>query len=308
MEEKVGLESSYINISNSWNYLFTEYDLKEKDVIKKLTNEYESKINTIQRITEEKSEKVKNLQLENIYLEQGIKSCSEENFYLKEELNKLADETNNRIEELNKQLELLQKEKETNTKEITDKLIREHKVEMENIRARYRLMTKERSILGSNYDKNDRLEKQSTISQMQEAFKLEKNKIIEETISSEAKKWQAILEEKSAEWKNNLELEKERLVDEITKRILEDKDREIDMFREREKNLNLENMKYKTTIQKLTENTISNTQQELLEKFEILEQRNCQLEAELSRERNKRLEEMTNKSSVVVYEGKKYLN
>lgn len=72
------------------------------------------------------------------------------------------------------------------------------------------------------------------------------------------------------------------------RRVIDEKEKQIEVLREREATLNLECIKYKNTIQQLTEQeTESNNS--LLERLDVLEREKCQLEADLSMERSRRL-------------------
>lgn len=75
------------------------------------------------------------------------------------------------------------------------------------------------------------------------------------------------------------------------RRVIDEKDKQIEILREREANLNLECIKYKNTIQQLTDQE-SLSHNSLLERVEALERDKCQLEADLSMIRSQRLAEL----------------
>lgn len=75
------------------------------------------------------------------------------------------------------------------------------------------------------------------------------------------------------------------------RRVVDEKEKQIEILREREANLNLECIKFKNTIQQLTE-TGTESNNSLIERVEMLERDKCQLEADLSMERSRRLSEL----------------
>lgn len=75
------------------------------------------------------------------------------------------------------------------------------------------------------------------------------------------------------------------------RRVIEEKEKQIEILRERENNLNSEIMKYKCTIQQLMEQE-SASNNSLMERVDMLERDKCQLEADLSVERSKKLMDM----------------
>lgn len=95
------------------------------------------------------------------------------------------------------------------------------------------------------------------------------------------------MRDKVAELKTGFELEKEILLDEVSRRVGEDKDKQIELLREREANLNLECIKYKSTIQQLAESESESQNIELLQKVECLERERHKLENELTLERTR---------------------
>lgn len=75
------------------------------------------------------------------------------------------------------------------------------------------------------------------------------------------------------------------------RRVVDEKEKQIEFLRDREASLNLECIKYKNTIQQLTEQENESTNS-LLAKVEMLERDKCQLEADLSMERSRRLTDL----------------
>lgn len=82
------------------------------------------------------------------------------------------------------------------------------------------------------------------------------------------------------------------LFNEAMRRVVDEKEKQIECLREREAALNMECIKYKNTIQQLTESESESNNSLLMERVEALERDKNQLEAELSVERSKRVSEI----------------
>lgn len=112
-------------------------------------------------------------------------------------------------------------------------------------------------------------------------------------IFQERQRWETKLEQELTQSRIRNEQEKQVLFNEAMRRVVDEKEKQIELLREREAALNLECIKYKNTIQQLTdtENDNSSHNSTLMDKMEALQRDKCQLEAELSMERSRRLVE-----------------
>lgn len=229
-------------------------------------------------------------------MENDYKRIFEEMQCLKSDIEKITDEKTIETEKYNKEINEIKIERDRCIKETTDLLARDHKVEMENLRARFKLVTTPAEV-----DRGD-------AEALKQKYELEKQKLI----SIEAEKWQKILDENIERMKREYNSERDALISDVGKRISEEKDKQIEFLREREANLTLEVNKHKNTIQQLVQSESENgNSSQLRDKIDTLEQEKCQLEAELSMERSKRLNIQTSQdmsASVAVYEGNYFLN
>lgn len=296
LNEKSDMNTTCQNLNSSWESLSIERDNKEREVLQRLTIDHESEISDYKRLSQIKEEEIKALRIEKSCLEMSLKNSGEENDALKEELEQFLAKHDEKIKELENRMTEMNAEKEKAAKDLTDKLNREHKTEIENIRSRFRLMM-DRSPSDPGLEKTERpdISQEPAIKQMKEQFEKRVKIEVEEAVTQEQNKWQKKLEEMQEKY--------EVMMDNLAKRLSEDKDRQIDLLRERENNLVLECAKYKTTIQQLAECESQSELTELLRKVESLEKEKGLLQAELEKSRMHDLS-----ASIAVLEGKQQDN
>lgn len=315
VSERGNMEFQYESLTSSWENLAVEMDNKEREIVHRITIDHELEINDFKRVTETKEQELKTVQDEVMHLESSLRNSSEEISCLKKVVDELREEREKENEDFEKSLNELKADKEQSVKEVSEKLTREHKAEIENIRSRFRLMAvakMERTPSETNLDGIERGEikeltnHEAIISQLKENCEIEKEKAVSAAVLQESRKWESLLNEKLSEMKSKYELDKQILLDDIGKRIVEDKDKQIDLLREREANLNLECIKYKSTIQQLAESESESQNVELLERMEALEKEKVDLETQLCLERSKRIDDSMQDmgASVAVCEGK----
>lgn len=174
---------------------------------------------------------------------------------LQEKLAQQQTESTSKIDDLLRQLHEKDLDKEKSLKELGENLKMEHRAELDNIKARFKLMTMERSPSLTSLEKEKSGDfaslpnRTALLLQMTENFDLD----IKKAVLDEQKQWEKVLDEKTKELHRKFEEEKELLRRDVAKRVSEDKDKQIDVLSEREKNLILEIVKHKTTIQQLAE-------------------------------------------------------
>lgn len=289
--ERINLETQCESLSNSFEILCNEHDNKERELVQRLTVDHELEISDYRKVCGDKDDEIRSLRDNYVRLENRYKKSLEEIEYLKNVEDKLNDEIKVQIDDFQRKCNDIKLERDRCIKETTEMLVRDHKIEIDNLRAKFRLMTSP-----TDTDKID-------LEALKQKYELDKQMII----SSEAEKWQETLNVQLERVKNEFKAEKDALIIEIGRRVSEEKDKQIELLRERETNLMLEVTKYKNTIQQLVESESESRSNELFEKVETLEREKCQLEAELSMERSRRLTVQTSQdmsASVAVYEGK----
>lgn len=289
-------------LSTTWNSLMIIKENKEKENL----DEMKVIIDNLKKQEEIKDRHIKDLLLEKSTLEcEILKTCENLN-ELKDQFNNIIEENSKTVEDLQKQLQEKELEKEKSIKEVSDRLKRNHKAELESIRTRFKLMTMERSPSDNNLDKSAdfaSLPNHSTLLlQMTENFEMDKEKAINEALLKERSHWEKLLSIRIRELENKFEEDKEFTIQNLAKKITEEKDKQIDILMDRERNLNLECMKYKNTIQQLAENETECSDSELLKKIDALQKDKDSLEQELEKIKNDRAIDLA--TSLAVCDGK----
>ncbi|KAJ8968707.1 hypothetical protein NQ314_002162 [Rhamnusium bicolor] len=260
----------YEGLSSSWENLILEKDIKEKELVKSIKKEHELTMNDLRKIEKEQNEQIENLLNVN---------------ELQENMNKISMENKKKIEELQTQLQEKELEKDRNVKEITDRLNRDHKAEIENIRSRFKLMTMEKSPSETNLEKSNEFSSlpnshSTLLLQMTENFELDKEKAVNEALRKENVKWEKLVADKIKEMETKFEEERDALLQDVAKRISEEKDKQID----------------------LAECETESHDSDMFERISILQKEKEQLEEELEKIKNEKISDLS--ASVAVYEGK----
>lgn len=271
--ERINLETQCESLSNSYELLCLEQDNKEREVVQRLTVDHELEISDYRRLVTQKCEEISLLKDNYLRLENKFRKSLDDVEYLKSAEEKLQDEKRMQMEEYHKKISDVELDRDRSIKETTDILVRNHKVEIENLRAKFRLVT-------TSTD-SDRFDLEAT----KQKYELDRQALI----SAEAERSKKLLESEIERVKNEFRAEREVLISDMARRISDEKDKQIELLRQRETNLMLEVAKYKTTIEQLVESEFQNPSSELVDKLEMLEREKCQLEAELSEERSRRL-------------------
>jgi len=180
--------------------------------------------------------------------------------------------------------------RERAVKEATDHLAQDHKREMEAVRSRFRLMataSMERSPSEMSLERMDKavsLESvgEEAVAQVRAELTQEKERAVEE----ERLRWQSRLDHEMHQLKIRADAEKQIWFNEAMRRVLVDKDRQLEHLRVHSIHLESECQKHRDTIHRLTGTTGSlNSESSLLERVEALEAAKEKLEAELAEAR-----------------------
>lgn len=172
--------------------------------------------------------------------ESAVKNANDERFLEIASLTNSVTQCQKRIQELEKSLDTARSDQKRMVKEATEKLQMEYKSELQSIRSRFKLMTASSTMESSPSDSTDKIERPDFIelaghvlsTASQDAMKQEKRSIEDERTDCVAK-----------------------LVHDLrlATQVIEEKDREMEMFRRREVALTDECKRYKSTIRRLTE-------------------------------------------------------
>ncbi|XP_003697208.1 RB1-inducible coiled-coil protein 1 [Apis florea] len=175
--------------------------------------------------------------------ESAVKSANDERFLEIASLTNSVTQCQKRIQELEESLDTARSDQKRMVKEATEKLQMEYKSELQSIRSRFKLMTASTTMESSPTDSTD--------------SKIERPDFIELAGHVLASASQDMKQEKAIRT-----IEDERTTDCVAKlvhdlrlatQVIEEKDREMEMFRRREVALTDECKRYKSTIRRLTE-------------------------------------------------------
>lgn len=242
---KQSLEHQFEKIAETWDKIKDETQNREREAISRLTVDHELEMNDIKKFL--------NTKIEEIETHKRLVAEHEKD---KEETKKSLDEMANRIVELEAQSNQALADKQKAVNEIRDKLNREHKTEIESLRCRFKLMTNmDRSPSDTSLEKIERLD----------AIEIH-GSIPKFSFGASSPKSPTSSQD-------------------MFKRILDEKERQLDTMRERLDVLSRENMRYKGTIQNLADSDETDKLRVQLEAMQLEKQK---FQNELIAERSKR--------------------
>ncbi|XP_043470313.1 RB1-inducible coiled-coil protein 1 isoform X1 [Leptopilina heterotoma] len=251
--------------------------------------EHERLLNTMrQTLDNEKSEKnilqtrfhgqLETMKQSSLEKENALKEANETRIVEIASLTSSLTQCQERIQELEKTLAISRVDEERLVKEASDKLQIEYKRELETIRSRFKLMaasTMERSPSDSSLEK---IERTDVIELVNHEAILAQTK--EDMIMERASEISHAIEKERAEFTVKFDQELQ-----VARQMVEEKERELEIYRSREMSLIAECERYKNTISLLTESAsqIGQTLTKKVEKFHAL---NVQLENKIAADHN----------------------
>lgn len=257
---KQSLEHQFEKIAENWDKIKDETQNREREAINRLTVDHELELNDIKKYLNTKIEEIDALTSDKNRLEEMHKRLVAEQEKDKDEAKKSLVDMANRVVELEAQANQALADKQKAVNEIRDKLNREQKTEIESLRCRFKLMTNmDRSPSDSSLEKierHDAIEIHGSIPKFSFGASSPKS-----PTSSQ----------------------------DMFKRILDEKERQLDTLRERLDILVRENLRYKGTIQNLADSDETGKQVSMLRvQLDMMQLEKQKLENELSTERSKR--------------------
>lgn len=257
---KQALENQFEKIAETWDKIKDETQNREREAINRLTVDHELELNDIKKYLNTKAEEIDSLTSDKSRLEEMHKQLVAEHEKDKEELKKSVDDMNKRMVEMEAQANQGLADKQKAVNDIRDKLNREHKTEIESLRCRFKLMTNmDRSPSETSLEKIERpdaIEIHGSLSK----FSLGASSPKSPTSGQD-----------------------------MFKRIMDEKERQLDTMRERLDVLLRENMRYKGTIQNLADSDETGKQMSMLRvQLDAMQTEKQKLENELKAERGKR--------------------
>lgn len=138
--DKKDLAAEFQRIDTMWTNLKEQNATNEREIINRLTVDHELELTDVKKLLEIKGDEVAELKIENSKLLEKLANSELETETSKTRSSSEIDGLKARIAQLEEQLNNHDTEKTKAVNEIKDRLIREHKTEIESLRCRYKLM------------------------------------------------------------------------------------------------------------------------------------------------------------------------
>ncbi|XP_065084238.1 RB1-inducible coiled-coil protein 1 isoform X2 [Ochlerotatus camptorhynchus] len=284
-------------INKCWTVIQEETRNRERETIQRLTVDHELEMNDLRKSIHLKDDEIQSLRSDNAMMKASHIDTVSKYECEKKELNEKIDEMKEVVSRLEKQLADVDVDKMKAIQEAVEQLEHKHKTEIESLRCRYKLMTSmDRSPSDTSLEKIEKPDMidiashEQLLAQAKEDFNREKERAIKAAIYEERQRWESV---------QTLRPQSQRSLanspgtptgsSDIYKRILEEKERQLDELRDKEVLLLKENQRYKETIQSLTDPELCSTQTNFKERIESLERDKQQLTKELERLHNRPL-------------------
>ncbi|CRK91306.1 CLUMA_CG004981, isoform B [Clunio marinus] len=288
--EKENIQKELTDLLHSWEDLKVEAQNHEREIVQRLTVDHELEMNDLRQSLYIKDDEINTLKSEKKELEKKI---DEQEMKFKTENSvheKKTQELEQKRQELEKKLSQQSVERDAALKELRERMLTDHRNEIESLRCKFKLMTSmERSPSDTSLEKIERPDiidissHEAIVNQMKENFEEELKVTVKAAIEKERSESTRKVSVTSSPGKSPIESQ------EIFRRILDEKDRQLDQMREREQFLMKESMRLKETIQSLTDIELNESQLSIYkEKLEDAQNEKKKLEKDLEKERSKR--------------------
>ncbi|XP_063699943.1 RB1-inducible coiled-coil protein 1 isoform X2 [Culicoides brevitarsis] len=249
------MSSDCKTLVQTWHALEQEMKNRERELVQRLTVDFELEMNDIRKTLSTKQDEIQMLANEKRALEEArmdeITHQENEKSVLREAVGKLNEE----IEQLKTELDKAIATKAEAIKEIRDT----HKTEMDCVRARLKLMASvDRSPSDTSLEKIERpdmidiVNHEMFMAQLREDLDKEREKAVQEAVEAE----RARIQTESGGSNNS--------TNDTYKRIIEEKESQMDLMREHAETLRRENMKMRDRIQSLADSDIDGSQMSIL--------------------------------------------
>lgn len=294
MNENQAIKSQFELLIKSYDDLKTETQNHERELIQRLTVDHELELNDLTKKLFMKDDEISTLKSENEQLESKIKSHEEKFGGEKVQLEKRIGELEEKLHEMEKKIMQQNCEKDAAIKALKD----DHRNEIESLRCKFKLITSmDSSPSETSLDKIDTIDittHETILRQVKATHEEELHNAVKEAIEKEraaAKMSESTLQNQKWSITSPSSPGKQSPKDsqEIFKRILEEKDRQLDQIREREQYLIKESNQLKGIIQSLTDEELNESQVTVYkEKLEHVMSEKRKLEKDLEKEKAKR--------------------
>lgn len=246
--DKKDLTVEFQKIETTWLNVKQQTETNEREIINRLTVDHELELSDVRKLLTMKTDVVADLKAENAKLLEKLANSELEMENTKTRSSNEIDGLRARIAELEERLNNHDIEKTKAVNETKDRLIREHKTEIESLRCRYKLMKNvDRTPSDTSLERIERGELQAS-----------------SPTSSQS----------------------------LYRRILDEKERQLDVAHAQLEVLNKENDNLKRSIQNLADSE-PNQIIELKSQIEVLHKEKNKLRSKLQQERSRKIELVT---------------
>ncbi|XP_013106284.2 RB1-inducible coiled-coil protein 1 [Stomoxys calcitrans] len=272
MTQKEDLHSELQNLNDKWNVIRMQCEAREQEISREMEKGEQDMLMLAKELEKRSAELQAEREQNREMATMRIKCATLEA----------------QLEELREKLKFVDAERNQAVSEAREKLIHEHKTEIESLRQRFKLMTSmEKYPSDQNLDAPTTSER-SSLEQQHVIDKTQHESVLKQLrMELEAEKERAIAA--AIEMAKIFPLNSESVMANVTvlKQMLEEKERQLEQLREKDLMLTKENYQLKTRLDALT-NEEGNSW--LKEKIDYLHRDKCRLEEELNQEKSKRLE------------------
>lgn len=294
--EKQAIQAELENLLKSWDDLKAETKNHERELVQRLTVDHELEMNDLRETLFVKDDEINTLKSEKEQLDGEIHSREEVHKAEKSQFEKRILELEATVKDLEQRIVQQTMQREAAIKEVKEKMHNDHRNEIESLRCKFKLMTSmERSPSDTSLEKIERpdvidiVSHEAIIDQMKENFEEEKSNAIKAAIEKDRQTHRLVESTSKLSVTPSSPGKSPRDSQEIFRRILDEKDRQLDQMREREQYLMKETMRLKETIQSLTDIELNESQVSLYkDKLEAVQNEKKKLEKDLEKEKTKR--------------------
>lgn len=236
-------------IETTWTNITEQNEQNEREIINRLTVDHELELTDVRNILTKKTDEVAELKVENSKLLEKLANSKLETETTKTRSSSEIDGLRARIAQLEEQVNNHEIEKTKAVTEIKDRLIREHKTDIESLRCRYKLMKNvDRTPSDTSLERIERPDLQAS-----------------SPTSSQS----------------------------LYRRILDEKERQLDAANTQAELLSKENDNLKRTIQNLTESDQHESVDHMKLQIDALQKEKLKLRQKLHHERSKKIDLVT---------------
>ncbi|XP_039764443.1 RB1-inducible coiled-coil protein 1 isoform X2 [Pararge aegeria] len=262
-EQKKFVHTKYIEITKAWEKNCAETELRFREQTQRLTVDHELELSDMKASLNDKDESISILKKDKEELVLAHKNEIEKLDVDHQMTKDLLEKTREELKAFDKKLKEFEVQKQKEFKEIQEKMHLEYKAEIESLRSRFRLVAltnnMDRSPSESSLEKIERTDvieisnHNAIVMQTKENAEVEKEEAVKEATDKCKTEWEQKLNAEISLLKAKYEAEKQVTITEVTRRLISEKDRQLELLREREHALTRECNKYRETIQQLTD-------------------------------------------------------